>query len=71
VNYAMLTLLGLSGLAAILLVGRQHTFEGHGVRISSQPTSPLDEAERILAHRYAIGAITPEEYSRMLAILQR
>jgi len=33
-------------------------------------TSPLDEAERILAARYARGAITPDEYRRMLSILR-
>ena len=33
--------------------------------------SPLDEAERILARRYARAQITAEEYSRMLVILRR
>jgi len=34
------------------------------------PRSPLDEAERILAARYARGEITPQEYQRMLTILR-
>lgn len=38
---------------------------------SSRPTSPLDEAERILARRYAKAEITAEEYGRMLAIIRR
>lgn len=38
---------------------------------SSHPASPLDEAERILARRYARAEISAEEYSRMLAILRR
>ncbi len=37
----------------------------------TRPTSPLDEAERILARRYARAEITAEEYGRMLAILRR
>jgi len=36
-----------------------------------RPRSPLDEAERILARRYAKAEITAEEYGRMLAILRR
>lgn len=38
---------------------------------SDRPLSPLDEAERILARRYAQAEITAEEYSRMLVILRR
>ena len=37
----------------------------------STPISPLDEAERILARRYARREITTEEYERMLTILKR
>lgn len=39
--------------------------------VASSPTSPFDEAERILARRYAQEQITAEEYGRMLAILRR
>ncbi len=41
--------------------------------LSADPgdTSPLDQAARILASRYARGAITAEEYERMLVILGR
>lgn len=35
------------------------------------PRSPLDEAERILASRYARRLITAEEYDRMTAVLRR
>lgn len=37
----------------------------------STPVSPLDEAERILAQRYARREISAEEYERMLTILKR
>lgn len=35
------------------------------------PESPLAEAQRILASRYAQGTVTSEEYERMLAVLRR
>jgi len=35
------------------------------------PSSPIDEAERILARRYVRHEITAEEYERMLAVLRR
>ena len=41
------------------------------ITTTGHPTSPLDEAERILARRYAKAEITAEEYSRMLSILRR
>ncbi|NTU72277.1 MAG: hypothetical protein HGB10_10750 [Coriobacteriia bacterium] len=37
----------------------------------SAPVAPLDEAERLLARRYARDEITHDEYSRMLCILRR
>jgi uncharacterized membrane protein len=33
--------------------------------------SPVDEADRILAHRYARGEITFEQYDRMRCLLRR
>jgi len=36
----------------------------------SVPRSPLDEAQQILAARYARGEISPQEYQRMLVILR-
>jgi len=60
------------GATAILLVITRHI--GTYATATSgpaHPTSPLDEAERILARRYARAEITAEEYSRMLAILRR
>jgi len=38
--------------------------------LSTHPRSPLDEAERILAARYARGEISPQEYQHMLVILR-
>ena len=71
-GYAMILVAGVTGLIAMLLVGRQNgVFAGHAAHIPSHHTSPLDEAQRILRHRYAKGEITPEEYSRMLVILRR
>lgn len=43
----------------------------HQSDIPTGPISPLDEAERILAHRYARGQITSDEYDRMLTVLRR
>lgn len=70
---AIITLAGLTGVAAMLIVGGQHLALSGGrvSAIASSPASPLDEAERILARRYAKGEITPDEYSRMLSILRR
>jgi len=71
-GFAIILMAGVTGLASILILGNQTgAFAGHGAPIPTHPSSPLDEAERILAHRYAKGDITPEEYSRMLVILRR
>lgn len=40
-------------------------------RPSRQESSPLDEAERILARRYSRGEITFDEYERMMTLLRR
>jgi uncharacterized membrane protein len=64
--------IGLTALAAVAIVGHRD-----GLIAGTRPapivhgTSPLDEAERILARRYATGEITSDEYDRMLAILRR
>ena len=70
---AIITLALLTGVATVLIVGgRVGAYPGHhSVAIPNRPTSPMDEAERILATRYARGEITPDEYSRMLAVLRR
>lgn len=60
------------GATALIMVLTRHA--GTYATVTSGPThpaSPLDEAERILARRYAQAEITAEEYSRMLAILRR
>ena len=38
--------------------------------VPSNPSSPILEAERILAGRYAAGEITSESYERMLTIIR-
>jgi uncharacterized membrane protein len=69
---AAIVVIGLSALAAVAIVRRRD-----GVFVGTQPAratrgnSPVDEAERILAQRYAKGEITADEYNRMLAILRR
>ena len=66
----MIAITGLTALAAVAIVGhRDGAFAGsHPARIRS--SSPVHEAERILAQRYATGEITAEEYDRMLVILR-
>ena len=59
------------GATALILVLTRNGGSYATVASGSRPVSPLDEAERILARRYARAEITAEEYSRMLAILRR
>ena len=69
---AMIAVTGLTALAAVAIVGhRDGAFVGTGAARSVRSTSPVDEAERVLAHRYAKGEISAEEYDRMLVILRR
>lgn len=56
--------------ALVLVLTRHGSVFSTVTSAPSHPTSPLDEAERILARRYAKAEITAEEYSRMLAILR-
>ena len=69
---ATIVIVGLTAIAAVAIVGhRDGAFVGpHPIHVG-HPSSPVDEAERILAHRYAKGEITAEEYDRMLVILRR
>ena len=70
---AMIAVVGLTAIAAVAIVGhRDGAFAGpHPQHVHArQGTSPVDEAERILAQRYAVGEITAEEYDRMLVILR-
>ncbi len=51
-------------------------FEANRTQTLSEPravpaSSPLDEALRILSHRYARGEISYEQYDRMRSILRR
>ena len=70
----IVTLAALTGVAAVLIIERTEERPSPVTtcqRSRAIPTSPLDEAERILATRYAKGEITSDEYSRMLSILRR
>lgn len=69
---ATVSIVGLGAIAAMLVIG-QHSgvFATPSPSLPAHPLSALDEAERILAHRYATGQITPAEYQRMLTILRR
>jgi uncharacterized membrane protein len=69
---AMIAVIGLTAIAAVAIVGhRDGAFAGPQHVHANRGTSPVDEAERILARRYAVGEITAEEYDRMLVILRR
>lgn len=63
----------LIGGAALILwaMAREGRFNGAPTWATHRPASPLEQAEYILAQRYARRAITAEEYERMLAILRR
>jgi uncharacterized membrane protein len=68
----MLAITVLTSLAAVAIVGHnQSAFVGSQPNRAARSTSPVDQAERILAHRYAKGEITADEYRRMLSILRR
>ena len=70
--FAMIAVTGLTALAAVAIVGhRDGAFAGSQPARATRATSPVDEAGRILAQRYAMGDITAEEYDRMLVILRR
>jgi len=67
----MLAITGLTAVAAVAIVGHnQSVLASHNAR-AIRGSSPVDQAERILAQRYAKGEITAEEYDRMLIILRR
>ena len=69
---AMLSGIALTAVVACVIVGQrtdQLATVHHAPLVRSK--SPIDEAERILAHRYAKGDVTAEEYDRMLSILRR
>ena len=63
--------LGVLAVAALWVVGRERGRLAIAVTAFSRPTSPVDEAERVLSRRYARGAISADEYHRMMAILRR
>ena len=67
---AMAGVVILTSLAAIVLFSRSHPLAHSAYRETGHMPSPVDEAERIIAHRYARGEITAEEYDRMLVILR-
>ncbi len=68
---AMLAVIGLTAIAGITIMGRRDGSLAAATPTHVRTNSPVDEAERILAHRYAKGEVTAEEYGRMLTILRR
>ena len=68
---AIITLAGLTGVAAALIMSGHIGAYPRVAAVSPVPESPMDEAERILAGRYAKGEIDSDEYARMLTILRR
>jgi len=63
--------LGILVFAALWVIGRERDRLAVAFTAFSRPTSPVDEAERVLSRRYAKGAISADEYRRMMAILHR
>ena len=69
---AMIAVVGLTAFAAATIVAHYD-----GALVGNRParlsvgSSAVDQAERILAYRYATHEITAEEYDRMLVILRR
>ena len=72
-GFAFAATAGLVGLATMLALDPKDRVLGlrNVTHLPDRPSSPLDEAERILAARYAKGELTAEEYERMLIILRR
>ena len=69
---AMIAVTGLTAIAAVAIVShRDGALAASHHSHAARGTSPVDEAERILAHRYSMGMITADEYDRMLVILRR
>ena len=69
---AMIGVIVFTAVAAIMIASRREgSLAGHAFASPVRGSSPLDEAERILARRYARGEITAEEYDRMLVIVRR
>jgi uncharacterized membrane protein len=62
--------LGFVAFVALWVIGRGRGRLAVAATTFSRPTSPVDEAERVLARRYARGAITAHEYARMMAVLR-
>ena len=65
------TMLGVIAFAALWVLGRERGRLAVAVSTLSRPSSPVDEAERVLSRRYARGVISADEYDRMMAILRR
>ena len=65
-----LATISIAAFTALWLVGRQRDRLTVAVNSFSKASSPVDQAEKLLARRYATGAISGEEYHRMMAILR-
>jgi uncharacterized membrane protein len=68
---AMLAVFALTAVAAATIATRREGALAGPRRARAYAASPVQEAERILAHRYAKGEISAQEYDRMLSILRR
>ena len=62
----VMTVSAMIAFATLALLTRERETAG---AFPTHHSSPLDEADRILARRYAAGEITAQSYERMLVIL--
>lgn len=62
--------IGLAAFVGLLLASGQRDRLTVAVNSLSRASSPVDQAEKLLARRYARGSISGEEYHRMMAILR-
>lgn len=70
-GFALVAACAIAASAVYLVLSRHTNTVTATASGPSRATSPFDEAERILAQRYAKAEITAEEYGRMLAIIRR
>ena len=70
-GFALVAACAIAASAVYLVLARHTGTVTVAATGTGRTTSPLDEAERILARRYAKAEITAEEYGRMLTIIRR
>jgi len=66
----MFLTLSVIAFTALWIVGKQRN-RLVAVTAFSHPSSVVDEAARMLSRRYARGAVSADEYEKMMAILRR